>query len=197
MSSATRSSGKLGAIASVLRSGQGQSLTEFALLGPVLLFLTLGVADLGRAFYYKEAVSNTTRQVIRLAVLSQNQSVGDFACANFGGRPPARNMPDGTGDAIATLINAAANESSDGTNSVLKNTPATTIDLDWNCISGKAATNSNATSQNPTDNCNPKCSDSIRARIDYSFQLITPLIGGLFGSQTVHIRSDIWGRSEY
>jgi Flp pilus assembly protein TadG len=186
------------ATAAFLRSRRGQSLTEFALLGPVLIFLTLGVADMGRAFYYKEAVTNTTRQVIRLAVLSQNESVGDFACATYAGNVPKRSMPDGTGDVIATLINQAANESSDGTKSVLKNTTGnavldTTIKLDWHCSGNVALTNATASSQDPT---NPH-SDSIRAQIDYSFQLITPLIGGLVGGQTVHIRSDVRGRSEY
>jgi hypothetical protein len=201
MSSSTTSSRMLRAIASGMRSKRGQSLVEFAVLAPVLVFLTLGVADMGRGFYYKEAVANTTRQAIRLAVLPQNQSVGDFACnaANgWAGDVPQRSMPDSTGDVIATLINQAANESSDGTNPVLKNTtgkPAldTKIKLNWNCNGNVAQTNATATSQDPTNTG----SDSIHAKIDYSFQLITPLIGNLVGGQTIHIRSDVRGRSEY
>jgi Flp pilus assembly protein TadG len=204
VSTTTGSSGKLRTIASRIRGQRGQSLTEFALLAPVLVVLTLGVADMGRAFYYKEAVTNTARQAIRLAALTQNQSVGDFAClpANgWAGNVPARSMPDSTGDVITTLINQAATEtSSDGTTgtSVLSNTSGnasldTKIKLDWNCKSGAAVTNANATSQDPT---NPN-SDSIRAQIDYSFQLFTPLIGNLVSGRTVHIRSDVRGRSEY
>ncbi len=190
------------AIPGRLRCGRGQALVEFALLAPVLVVLTLGVADMGRAFYYKEAVTNTARQFIRLAVLSQNHvTVGDFACTKYGGDVPKRSMPDGTGGAIAALINTAATEtSSDGTTntSILKNTTGnvlldTTIKLDWNCNGNVALTNSTAGSQDPT----ASNSDSIRAQIDYSFHLFTPLIGDLVGGQTVHITSDVRGRSEY
>src|SRR4029077_550071 len=59
---------------------RGQSLTEFALLAPVLITLTLGVADGGRAFYYQEAAVNATRQAIRLA--AHDHTYGDYACAN-------------------------------------------------------------------------------------------------------------------
>jgi len=187
----------LRAIAARLREGRGQALTEFALLAPVLVVLTLGVSDMGRAFYYKEAVTNTARQVIRLAVLSQNEPVGDFACANYAGNVLPRDMPDGTGDIIAKLINAAATEtSSDGTinTSVLNNTTAhTKIKLDWNCSGAVALKNSTAGSQDPA----VSNSDSIRAQIDYSFQLVTPLIGGIVGGQTIHIKADVRGRSEY
>jgi hypothetical protein len=107
-------------------------------------------------------------------------------------------MPDGTGDVIATLINQAANESTDGNNPVLKNTTGkvsldTKIKLNWNCNGNVALTNATATSQDPTSSS----SDSVRAQIDYSFQLITPFVGNLVSGQTVHIRSDVRGRSEY
>ncbi len=173
------------------------------MLAPVLVFLTVGVADMGRAFFYEEAVTNTTRQVIRLAVLSQNGPVGDFACQQYGGDVPQRSLPDSTGDVIATLINQAANESSNGTTPVLQNSSGnaaldTKIKLNWNCKGGAALTNSTVCpcppgTEDPTDSH----SDSIRARVDYSFQLITPLIGSLLGGQTVHIRADERGRAEY
>ncbi|HEY6959096.1 MAG TPA: TadE/TadG family type IV pilus assembly protein [Candidatus Limnocylindria bacterium] len=39
----------------------GQSLVEFALALPLLLVILLGVADLGRAFYYSSAIANAAR----------------------------------------------------------------------------------------------------------------------------------------
>ena len=39
----------------------GQSLVEFALMMPFLLVILLGVADLGRAFYYTSAIANAAR----------------------------------------------------------------------------------------------------------------------------------------
>jgi len=40
----------------------GQSLVEVALALPVLLLVLLGLADLGRAFYYTTAVASAARQ---------------------------------------------------------------------------------------------------------------------------------------
>lgn len=39
----------------------GQSLVEFALALPLLLVMLLGLADLGRAFYYTSAIANAAR----------------------------------------------------------------------------------------------------------------------------------------
>ncbi|MGH2471847.1 MAG: TadE/TadG family type IV pilus assembly protein [Candidatus Limnocylindria bacterium] len=44
-----------------VRDDRGQSLVEFALALPVLLLLLLGLADLGRAFYYTSAIANAAR----------------------------------------------------------------------------------------------------------------------------------------
>ncbi len=50
------------------RRMRGQSLVETAITLPVVLLLALGVTDVGRAFYYREAVTNSTRQALRVAV---------------------------------------------------------------------------------------------------------------------------------
>ena len=53
------------------KEGQrGQSLVEAAITLPVVLLLALGVTDIGRGFYYKEAVTNSVRQALRMAVSS-------------------------------------------------------------------------------------------------------------------------------
>lgn len=44
-----------------LTDEHGQSLVEFALVIPLLLVILLGVADLGRAFYYTSAIANAAR----------------------------------------------------------------------------------------------------------------------------------------
>ena len=130
-------------------------------------------------------MTNTARQAIRLA--AQNQAVGNFACATFAGgggqAVVTRDLPDSGTDPISNLINVAALEaSSDGTTStsVLNNPSAPTrITLTWNCNGAAAVTNANATSSGSTDPT-VSSSDSIRGQIDYSFKLITPLVGSLF-----------------
>lgn len=48
----------------------GQSLVEFALAMPLLLVILLGVADLGRAFYYTSAIANAARAGAAYAALN-------------------------------------------------------------------------------------------------------------------------------
>lgn len=60
---------------------RGQSLVEAAVTLPFILFLALAVIDIGRAFYYREAVSNATRQALRAAVSSNQQATANTACS--------------------------------------------------------------------------------------------------------------------
>lgn len=53
------------------RSERGQSLTEFALILPVLLLVVFGVVDFGRAIYAYNAVSNAAREGGRTAIVNQ------------------------------------------------------------------------------------------------------------------------------
>jgi len=46
-------------------SRKGQALVETALVLPILMFLVMGSADLGRVFYYAVAVTNASREAVR------------------------------------------------------------------------------------------------------------------------------------
>lgn len=47
----------------------GQSLIEFALLIPLLLFLLLGFFDLGRAWFYRSSLTNAVREGARAGIV--------------------------------------------------------------------------------------------------------------------------------
>ena len=53
-----------------LRTRPGQSLVETALVLPVLAFLTFGLLDFGRAYYFQVAVTNAAREGSRTAILN-------------------------------------------------------------------------------------------------------------------------------
>ena len=55
----------------VRRRASGQSLTEFALILPVILLVLFGVFDFGRAIYAYNAVSNAAREGGRTAIVNQ------------------------------------------------------------------------------------------------------------------------------
>lgn len=54
----------------LLHARKGQAMVEMALIAPALLVLVAGVGDLGRAFYYKIAVSNAAREAAHWATLA-------------------------------------------------------------------------------------------------------------------------------
>lgn len=56
------------------RSQRGQSLVETALVLPVLLIIVLGIFDFGRAIFAYNAVSNSAREGVRLAIVKQNST---------------------------------------------------------------------------------------------------------------------------
>src|SRR5712692_3516707 len=95
-------------------SRRGQSLVEASLTLPVVLLLALGVTDLGRAFYYREAVTNSVRQSLRIAVSRYQQTTANTICSGTGSGPLAVTVTSPippAGGAIATIANQAALES--------------------------------------------------------------------------------------
>src|SRR5207245_9804241 len=147
-----------------MKKSRGQSLVEAAITLPIVLLLALGVTDLGRPFYYREAVTNSARQALRIAVSSYQQSTANNVCASTSGGPVAVTVTSAippSGGSIVTIANQAALESSkDGTpsGSVLA---GSTLSVTFHCLNGAAITN--ATSNNGAPNATG--SDSITARI--------------------------------
>jgi Flp pilus assembly protein TadG len=48
---------------------KGQTLVEFALLLPVLLFVTFVIIDLGRGIYYYSSIHNAAREGVRYGII--------------------------------------------------------------------------------------------------------------------------------
>ena len=159
---------------------RGQSLVEAAITLPIVLLLALGVTDLGRAFYYREAITNSVRQALRIAVSSYQHGTADSVCAGTGGGPVAVSVTSPlppSGGAIGTIANQAAIESSkDGTaaGSVLA---GATLTATFHCLNSAAITNSTGNGGPPTS----PGSDSITVTISRPFPIVTPVLLPLFG----------------
>ena len=52
------------------RGRLGQSLVEMAMVLPLLTFLTFGLVDFGRAYYFQVSVTNAAREGARTAILN-------------------------------------------------------------------------------------------------------------------------------
>ena len=161
-------------------SERGQSLVEAAITLPIVLLLALGVTDLGRAFYYREAVTNSVRQSLRMAVSSYQQGTANSVCASTSGGPVAVTVTSAvppSGGQIVSIANQAALESSkDGTpaGSVIA---GATISVTFHCLNGAAMTNATGNGNGPSD----PGSDSITATITKQMSVITPVLWPLTG----------------
>ena len=154
---------------------------EAAITLPIVLLLALGVTDLGRSFYYREAVTNSVRQALRMAVSSYQHTTADGVCASTSGGPVTVTLTSPlppSGGALSTIANQAALESSrDGTpaGSVLA---GATLTLTFHCLNGAAITNATGNGGPPTS----AGSDSVTASITEPMSIITPVLWPMFGS---------------
>jgi Flp pilus assembly protein TadG len=174
---------------------KGQSLVEAAITLPIVLLLALGVTDLGRAFYYREAVTNSVRQALRMAVSSYQHGTADNVCAGTSGGPVAVTVTSAippAGGAILAIANQAALESSKDGSPAGSAIAGSTIAVTFHCLNGAAITNATGNGRGPLD----PGSDSITATITRQMNVITPVIWPLTGS-TYPVRVTSSQRVEY
>lgn len=55
-------------------SERGVALVEFAMIVPLLLLVSLGITDLGRAVYYKNSMENSAREAARFGIVLDEPS---------------------------------------------------------------------------------------------------------------------------
>lgn len=159
---------------------RAQSLVETAITLPVVLLLALGVTDIGRSFFYREAVTNSVRQALRMAVSTYQQGTANSACANTTGGPVATTLtstvtpPTGL---IATIANQAALESSKDGTANGSSIAGASIDVTFHCLNGSAVTNATGNANGPND----PGSDSITVTITKQMSVVTPMLWPLTG----------------
>ncbi|HEX2680700.1 MAG TPA: TadE/TadG family type IV pilus assembly protein [Candidatus Dormibacteraeota bacterium] len=160
---------------------RAQALVETAITLPIILLLALGVTDIGRSFYYREAVSNATRQALRMAVSSYQHGTADSVCAGTGGGPVAVTITSAvpaSGGAIATIANQAALESSGNGTPAGSVIAGSTISITFHCLNGAGITNASGDGGAPSD----PGSDSITASITKPMSVVSPLVFPITGA---------------
>ena len=177
------------------RPSSGQSLVEAAITLPIVLLLALGVTDLGRSFYYREAVTNSVRQALRIAVSPYQQSTANSVCSGTGSGPVAVTLTSAVppaGGAIATIANQAALESSKDGTPAGSAIAGATLSVTFHCLNGAAITNGTGNGNGPND----PGSDSITATITKPIAVLTPLLWPITGA-SFPIRITSSQRAEY
>jgi Flp pilus assembly protein TadG len=173
---------------------RGQSLVELALALPLIILVAVGVADLGRAFFYAEAVNNGARQALRAAVHKSQQATGDTVCNGAGASASSSTtLPPAGGVPLFTIGTQAALESTfDGTPGTTAISGATLV-VTWHCASNVAITNGVAGAT--TDPANTG-SASIEVTLTYRMAILTPFLATMLNSP-IPIKTDIVGRAQY
>lgn len=163
------------------RKSRGQSLVEAAVTLPFVLLLALGVTDIGRAFYYREGVTNATRQALRAAVSPAQQSTANTVCSSAGAGPVATTvtttLPPGA-TSITTIANLASLESSSNGTPAGSVISGASMSVTFHCLANAGVTNATSNGNGPSD----PGSDSITVQITYTFSVITPLLWPVVGT---------------
>lgn len=155
-------------------SKKGQAIVETALLLPILMFLTMGSADLGRVFYYSIAVTNAAREAARVGAYYD----------------PTANPPGNVDDNDAAILLAAQNEVPSGVT-------LSQATIAPNCLTGSPSSWSANYPTQPNTGYVYICYDgtsgqpapgihSVQVTILYNFQPVTPL-AEMIGAATVHV----------
>jgi Flp pilus assembly protein TadG len=152
---------------------RGQSLVEMAMVLPVLAFLTFGLLDFGRAYYYQVAVTNAAREGARTAIL--NIYIGPLtpSCSSSNGYATC---PVETDDAIRQAVH---NELS-GTQIVVPDSAITICPPHDSTMSTAGCPNTN----NRVDlwNAGQYSAYYVNVNVKYNFQLYTPILQNLLGN---------------
>ena len=167
------------------RSRAGQSLVEMAMVLPVLAFLTFGLLDFGRAYYFQVSVTNAAREGARAAILNIYTGPQSPSCSSSNSYATCPVQTDGN------IVNAVYNEltySGITPNSVTICPPHDSTMSTAGCpdASNRVA---DWVGQNPVNYY-------VTVNVKYDFQLFTPLMQQLVGNP-IHMSVSVQMRTNY
>lgn len=178
-----------------MRHQRSQAMTEFALVAPVLLLLTFGIIDFGRALYFYAAAAAAGREAALALTpatnpLPTNGTVTSIAAVHFAGGTFATPSPN----CINGPIPAGSPPAGDAWIFITDPTPA---------VSGELSPPANAPGGEPP--ATPAgCSTIVPAigrqelevTVVYSFVPVTPIVSSVIGNHLVFVLK-VLARTDY
>jgi Flp pilus assembly protein TadG len=167
------------------RGRAGQSLVEMAMVLPVLAFLTFGLVDFGRAYYFQVSVTNAAREGARVAILNIYTGPQNPTCSNSNSYATC---PVQTDAAIINAVNSELTYSAITPGSITICPP-------------HDSTGSTAGCPNTTNRVTNWVNGSptfyyVTVNVKYDFTLYTPLMQQLVGNP-VHMSVTVQMRTNY
>jgi Flp pilus assembly protein TadG len=181
-------------------------MVEFTLVLPVLMLLILGLADVARAVYDYNIISNSAREGAREAILAYNQcsNTSNTACGPI---PPAGASIIGVDNAVtragAGLVAYRFATDATGARNAAPCTPLPNQGCVWVFVIDGTTTNQSCTPPNPTSsggtdtwgvcdfNANKQGGHDVVVEIEFKFQPLTALVANALGNSTI-----FWAKSE-
>jgi Flp pilus assembly protein TadG len=178
------------------RSQRSQAMTEFALVAPVLLLLTFGIMDFGRALFFYAAAGDAAREAAHVALratspLPTNADVTNAVSVHFPGATVSAPSPACVNGPIPGGIPAAGN--------------AWVFITDPNpAVAGETAPPANAPGGQAPGSVGAPCSPVVPAignqvlevTVIYNFVPVTPLVSSAIGNHIVFTLR-VLARTEY
>jgi TadE-like protein len=170
-----------------LHSQRSQSMTEFALVAPIIFLLLFGIVDVGRAVYYYVTISEAANEGARVAIQ---------------GEPPDY-LQSKNSDVLAAVTKhaIAAQLGQQCPNGPIPSDPQPAANTGWVFITAYPSSSSYEPSPRPNApgdetgaNPDPGVCDDVNAAagnqplqvtIYYNFQPVTPLLSNLIGGHVI------------
>lgn len=169
------------------RSRLGQSLVETAMVLPVLAFLTFGLVDFGRAYYFQVSITNAAREGARVGILNIYTGPSTPTCSSSNSWATCPVQTD------AAIINAVNNE-------LLYSAVAPTSITVCPPHDSSGSTAGCADTSNRVDKWVSGVAANqnyyIIVNVKYDFQLYTPLMQQLVGNP-IHMTVFVQMRTNY
>jgi len=183
---------------------RGQSLVEFALVGPLLLVLVFGCVDFGRAYFHENQLTNAAREGMRLAILQDhvcNTLNGPLASCGAGSTSSVSNETSVCQSILneGALISSSNWHCSEGGTLPASGTgtaDSAYVEIDQYPANASSTVACDSTATPTATIPRAAGNRSIVVKIDYYYRPLTPLLGNLFPS-TFHLSVTSCGRAEY
>jgi Flp pilus assembly protein TadG len=166
------------------RSRAGQSLVEMAMVLPVLAFLTFGLLDFGRAYYFQVSVTNAAREGARVAIL------------NIYTGPQTPNCSTAITCPVQTDLNIRNAVTNELTYSSIAPTSVTICPPHDSTSSTAGCSDTSNRVDKWTSGLASNQNYYVTVNVKYDFQLFTPLMQQLVGNP-VHMSVSVQMRTNY
>jgi Flp pilus assembly protein TadG len=166
----------------LLASRIGQSLVETALVLPLLAFLTFGLLDFGRAYYFQVSVTNSAREGARTGILNIYTGPDSPSCSTSNNYATC---PVETDAAIVSAVNAELTDTGITPSAITICPPHDSTLLNtW--TPGSGFTNNPSGCPDTSDRVDLWLAGTtnyyLNVHVQYNFQLYTPLFQNLVGN---------------